>query len=139
MELDKILDLKFPHATLHDAAIEKIALDYVRREAVFECALCVGDPATLEVGPREVRQRGRLVFSGLLYCAIEPPDASYPFQEAGGLWLSSNGPAGREQVSSTRLPQPLPEGAIAHWLFISDWNAFIHIAAEAARFEWASD
>src|SRR5882672_4473746 len=115
MELDEILDRKFPHATLHDAAIEKIALDYVLQEAVIECAVCVGDPAALEVESREVRQRGRLMFSGLLYCAIEPPDASYPFQEAKGLWLSSNGPAGSERISATRLPQPLPEGAIAHW------------------------
>jgi hypothetical protein len=139
MKLDELFDQRFPHACFHDAEIEKISLDYARLEAVFECAICVGDPEAPEVESREVRQRGRLIFTGLLYSVIEPPDDSYPFREAGSLWLSDHGPAGREQVSSTRLPQPLPEGAIAHWFFIGDWNAFIHIAAEAARFEWASD
>ncbi len=134
MQLD---DLFRGEATFHDASIERITLDYVARKAVLDCSICIGNPDAADVVSREARRRGRLIFLGLLYCVIDPPDSSYPYKDSEGLWLKDDGPVVTSVVSGERLPQNLPDGAFSHTFFINDWNAFIYIAGESVRFEWA--
>jgi hypothetical protein len=136
MTLDDILDRSFPHATFHGAVIEHVSLDYLSREAIFDCLICIGDPDAPREETRETRHRRRLIFSNLLYCVIDPPDAAYPFQQANGLWVSSDGPIDAGLVARRQLPARLPDDAIAHWFFINDWNAFIYVAAQKVRLEW---
>lgn len=136
MQLDDLLGSDPPHATFHDAGIERLALDYIASEAVLDCSIRIGDPDAEDEEAREMRRRGRLIFRGLHYCAIDPPDSSYPYDNPGSLCLSDDGSVGSDSVSGERLPANIPAGSFAHYFFINDWNAFIYIAAENARFEW---
>lgn len=136
MQLDDLFGGDVPHATFHDAEIERLTLDYVAREAVLDCSICIGDPDATDEEARGARRKGHLTISGLLYCTIDPPDPSYPYQDAGALWMVGDGPVGSNGVSGKHLPTNLPDGAFVRWFFINDWNAFIYIAAESARFEW---
>lgn len=138
MQLDDVFGSDCPYATFHDAKIEQITLDYVARNAILECIICVGDPNSPDEEAREARRRGRLAFQDLLYCVIEPPDPSYPYEVARGVSVTSDGPVGTDGVIGERLPSNLPDGAFAHYFFVTDWNAFIYIAAEKAIFEWAN-
>jgi hypothetical protein len=40
-----------------------------------------------------------------------------------------------ERKDTLPLP-PIPERSFANWVFVTDWNAFIYLAAEEARLEW---
>jgi hypothetical protein len=64
---------------LHDAEVRKITIDYERRKVTVDLAVWVGE---MDDPPerREAYKEGQLEISGLLFFAIEPPDASYPFQ-----------------------------------------------------------
>jgi hypothetical protein len=135
MGLLEIFDASFPNG-LHDAEIERVALNYVSREAVFDLSVWVGDMDAAGETSREAHRRGRLVLADFLYCVIEPPDASYPYQDRGGLWVASDGPVSGDKDPGRHLPRNLPEGAFAHWFFINDWNAFIYVAAQKVTFEW---
>ena len=136
MDIDAVIPREtFPHATLHDAEIERVTLDYATRQAVFDCSLYVGDPDS-DGEAREAQSTGRLVFTDFLYCVIEPPDTAYLYQDRDRLRVTSDGPVGGDKDPGRHLPKNLPEGAFAHWFFINDWNAFIYVAARKVAFEW---
>jgi hypothetical protein len=65
---------------LHDAEVRKITVDHEHRRATIDLAGWVGD---MDDPPerREAYKEGQLEISGLLFLAIEPADASYPFQD----------------------------------------------------------
>jgi hypothetical protein len=65
---------------LHDAEVRKITVDHEHRRATIDLAVWVGD---MDDPPerREAYKEGQLEISGLLFLAIEPPDASDPFQD----------------------------------------------------------
>ncbi len=138
MNLDEILDDTYLHATFHDATINKIELDYKNKKAIFHCQLLIGDPNSDNEEIRESKRLGQLSLSGLHYCVIEPPDPSYSYQDADGLWITSDGPLkGSDKFTKEKkLPSNLPENAFIYRFFISDWNAFIFFAAEQAVFKW---
>ncbi len=120
----------------HDALLESISVDYMKKNAVFNLQLCIGDPYSEDIKKREGYRRGRLMLHGLLYCVIEPPDPAYPYCEAKTLRIDA-GPLGYPGISvKSRLPEPLPEGAFSHWFFVQKWNAFIYVAATDAQFVW---
>jgi hypothetical protein len=75
----------------------------------------------------ETYRRATLSLGQLLYCVVEPPDPTYPFQNEKPLWVNG-GSDGSQQVSATGLPA-VPEGGFTYWFFVNDWNSFIHVAA----------
>ena len=137
MQIDELFGSDAPHATFHDAWIERLTLDYFVRNAVIDCSICIGNPDSKDAETREARRSGRLKIQGLLYCAIDPPKSSYPHKNSDGLWVAGDGPVGTDGISGEGLPANLPDGAFVHYFFVNDWNAFIYIAGESVRFEWA--
>jgi hypothetical protein len=130
-EIEDILPSGF-----HDASLNALSIDYVKREARFELFVDIGDPDSPEEILREATKPGRLTVTGLLYCIVEPPKPDYPCQETGGLWINSGAIKSSDCKLSAELPMPLPQGAFAHSFFVNDWNASIIVAATDARFEW---
>jgi hypothetical protein len=115
---------------LHDARLERAEIDWLARRAVLELRLMMSESQDMD-------QRGRLILDGLVYCSIDPPEID-PAQHCeptppGGARLDS----GPGVAPTTDIKHPsIPPGTFVQWFFVSDWNAFIHVAAEAARFEW---
>jgi hypothetical protein len=118
----------------HDALLQGVKIDYVKREAIFDFSVWVGDITSKDEKLREAHRKGRLRLSNLLFCIIEAPDPKYPFSNLPHLMINA-GPA-RDLKASQQLPHPVPEEAFVHWFFVNEWNSFIHVAATDAAFEW---
>ncbi len=132
MTLEEI-EMSLPNG-LHDAHLAKLDIDYVKREARFHIHVDVSDAESKETSGQY--RSGNLTLLGLLFCVMEPPDSRYPYRDNRALWITSSGPVRSEDIS-VKLPEPLPQGAFVHYLFVNDWNAFIYLAAMDANFEWA--
>ena len=134
MNLDSLLGR--PTATFHDSIIERIEVDYLKREAIIHLQIETGNPYASAHAERERKDPGRLTISGLLYLVVEPPDETYPFQSDEGLWIKDDEITSQTPGVSARLPWDLPPGAFVHRFFVDDWNSFIYVAGTHAKFSW---
>jgi hypothetical protein len=119
---------------LHDAEVQRIVLNYERRTATLDVAVWVGD---MDDPPerREAYKNGRVEISGLLFLVMEPPDPKYPFNRS---CLTVDGCDARENLGSEFL-RTLPADSFVRSLWVDEWNAFIHIAAENVELVWTND
>ena len=132
--IDSFLDNEEPCASFHDAGLISLNIDYERRELISEWQLCVGDPDAPEPADRERTRRGRLRFSGVFFWIVEPHQG---LLDGTPPWLTNDGPlldAGTPLAET--LSKRVPPGAVAWYLYFSDWNAFAYCAAESGAFEW---
>jgi hypothetical protein len=119
---------------LHDAEVMRISVDYELRILALDLDVWVGD---MDEAPekREAYRKGLIEISGLLFLAMEPPDPNRPFQNGSlridGCDLSKN--------LDKKLLDSLPPEAFFRSLWVSEWNAFIHIAAREAHLKWADE
>ena len=125
-ELEGELGISF-----HDALLCTLSTDFVSRTAEMVLDLCVGDPDAPPGPERERRRRGRLVLTGLEYLAVDPPDPTYPYRGPGPVDIDA---CSADPAVASRYR--IPNGAFAARLFVSDWNAFIHLAAMNATMSW---
>ena len=121
----------------HDAQISSVSIDYIKREARLIIDLSVGDPSSEDEELRDAYREGELKLSGLLYWVIEPPHANYPYAESKQLWVDAGALRSASFKPSVKLPEPLPAGAFASWIFVQDWNSFMFVAAMDASLEWS--
>ena len=134
MNLDELLNC--PNGTFHDSTIERIEIDYLARTAKLQVQVSTGDPDATDPELRESKKLGRLLISGLLFLVIDPPDESYPYQTANGLWVSEREFTPGELPGTSALPKNLPPNTFAHLFFVQEWNSCIYLAASHAEFEW---
>jgi hypothetical protein len=133
MTLEELADT-LPNG-FHDAQISSVSIDYVERQARLNIDLWVGVPSEDEE-LREAYREGELKLSGLLYWVIEPPDANYPYGKLEQLWVDAGSLESASFKPSVKLPEPLPAGAFASWIFVQGWNSFMYLAAMDASLEW---
>ena len=117
---------------LHDAQVQRIAIDYEQRKASLELAVWVGamdDPPKR----REAYKRGRLDITGLTFLVVEPLDPKYPFTTSG---LTINGCDMSKNISGELL-KSLPHNSFFRSLWVNEWNAFI--AAKDVNLVWMND
>jgi hypothetical protein len=119
---------------LHDAEVQRIAVDYEERRVTLDVAVWVGDMGD-PPERREAYKGGRIEISGLLFLVMEQPDPTYPFKAAG---LTIDGCDARENLQSDLL-KSLPSDSFFRSLWVDEWNAFIHIAAKCADLVWLND
>lgn len=121
----------------HDAEVSRIAIDYCAGSLVLNADFWIGDLDASEPARREERRHGVLTVDGLVFCAIEAPDPGVPLVAGGGpVTASGDSPDSNSGPSQGRLIARLPPGTSCYRLFISEWNAFIYIAARTVRLEW---
>ncbi len=119
---------------LHDAYLHSVTIDYVARVVDFTLDVWVGTLG-LSAGPdRERERRAQLRFTGLVYCSIDPPDLRPRNRSA-----FEPGPVALMQSNPVDPRSPLPEDAFEAHLFVSEWNAFITIAARNASLRWTDE
>ena len=116
---------------LHDAEIRSISLDYVKQTARLSLDVWVGGMDLPEGPERERYRRASLEFTGLLYCAIEPPDFR---PEYSG--FAQAGPVSTSESVPVESPASLPAGTFEARVFVRDWNSFIQFAASGASLTW---
>lgn len=136
LNIESLFGDSHPQASFHDSTINKISVDFLAREAKFECIIFVVGPDDRDAQPREAS--GVLTLTGLLYIAVEPPFPNYPYEE-DGLEISYDGPVETTdfKAPTPNLPESLPDDAFAHCFFINNWNSFMFVAATGAYFEWS--
>ena len=111
----------------HDSTILSVRLNYEQRTAEIDMEIWVSD--SVDTDPEQYRRSTLLIFD-LIYFVIEPPGPPNASHDAPT--LVDGGSTELEQFANT-LPKPLPEGAFTYWFFVSNWNAFIHVAGLRAE------
>jgi hypothetical protein len=131
--LDDFLVGDEPHATFQDARLVAVNLDYRNDEAVTTWEICVGDPDDSMRAVRERRRTGRLVFSGVSFWVMDPPQA--PDDRPGLPGLTGSGRlADAATDAARRLAQRLPPDA-SGWHFAFAGSAG-HAYCGARRITW---
>lgn len=131
MTIEEVFD-SLPNG-LHDAYLRSINLDYAQRVAELHLDIWVGD-MSLDGEAREARRPVVLKLSGLCYFVVDAPDSEYDFHEPKPLWIDTGVEPLASEISSVKLPEP-PDGAFTFWIYVNNWNAFIHVAATNASVE----
>ncbi len=118
---------------LHDAYLEALSVDWPRATASLSVRLMVSERQDQE-------RRARIDLKGLVFCSIEAPEIApergYEPTPSAGLWIDDG--VGVAPGASVSLPA-IPEGCFLHWLFVNDWNRFIHLCARDASLTWLSE
>lgn len=115
---------------LHDAYLEGIVIDWLGARLELAVRLMM----TLR---QDMDQRARLTVTGLIYCAIDPPEidparGGYTPIPENGLWIDTGEGATAPEL---RLPET-PAGCFLQWIFVHDWNRFIHICGRDVSLTW---
>jgi hypothetical protein len=133
--LDDLLGTEEPYATFHDGLLVSLTIDFEKRELMSEWELCVGDAESPSQTERERSRRGHLIFDGLMFWVVEPPEELY--REEGLPWLTDDGPL-YESTTGTgkQLARLVPPAASGWYLFFSDRNAYAYCASATVKFKW---
>lgn len=110
----------------HDAQINNISIDYVKREVTLALEIWVSDSLQDD---SDMYRSAELKLLQFLFVVIEPPDAKYDYHEEKPLWVDAVSGEPPMRSATTELPALLPAGAFTYSFFVHDWNAFIHLAA----------
>ena len=133
--LDDLLQSEHSGASFHDASVDGYYFD--ARSSSLQLYVRVAFYAPAGGAPRYIP--GVLTFSEVLSFQVEAPDPGSSRRRHDGLWLTADGPAESlppDHGTPPALPDVLPDGAFHHYLYFSDVNAFMFIAALDAKFVW---
>jgi hypothetical protein len=112
---------------LHDATLQSMHIEWLHHRLTLHLRVKVSDRQDLDRG-------ARVTVSGLQWVVVDPvgPGALEHFDPAlvGGYTIDS-----RPGVAREGLPA-VPDSAFAHYFFVVERNAFIHLCARDAAFEW---
>lgn len=123
-ELERTLPSGFRNARLSGFRIDSKEMQLVLD---LEVAKSATEPST----PRPAR----VTLSGLLTFEFDPRRVGVPLPEVGSLSIAT-GHIGQADLPVTSVPDPLPPGAFANFIFLREWDAYIYVTARAARLEW---
>lgn len=137
--LDTLLWGSSTNATLHDAELLLIAIDYVTLRAEFCLNVCVGDPDAKTSLERERRRLGTMVATGLHQICIESPHAVGTSPSERRLLIDAD--FEHEGTSSTlaskeTVNEASSDTSLRFWIYVFQWNSFIRVNCEKLWFEW---
>lgn len=113
---------------LHDALLHGYEVDLERRAVVLELSLWMGDLRQADTAERERRERTRVVLEGVRFFHVEGPAPGYPYAGPRPARVDLCEPDPNHPLSKEQ-----PPGVFVTRLFVDEWNAFIHVAAESAE------
>lgn len=116
---------------LHDAYLEAIAIDWLGARLELTVRLMMSERQDMD-------QRARITVTGLVYCAIDPPEIEpkrgYVAIPEHGLWIDT-GSGCLDAAAKGQLPKS-PAGCFLQWIFVHDWNRYIHICGSDVSLAW---
>lgn len=110
---------------LHDCEVSELFISYAKRTVRFTVEVWVGD---LDA-PEEKREEYRpavIEIRDFEFCILDRPDSRYPYQD-------------RQLTVDLAESDPTIDiggNGNAFRLYVYEWNAFIHIRARHAAFNW---
>ncbi len=113
---------------LHDAELLGVQIDYSHLNSAVELNIDVGTGTST----RSTYRRGRVVFTGVRYVAIDAPAVNVSDARVSRI----NAGSGEPTTAAHPLPK-CPADTFLCWLFVVDWNSFIRIAARSVALEWS--
>jgi hypothetical protein len=116
---------------LHDSLLRTFSSDATARRAEFILDVWIGDLHSDATSERERRCPARLELLGLVYFVVDAADPRHPPLERKPLQIDFCGADDDPERS-----RQVPAGGFAGRFFVSEWNAFIHFAAQEARLTW---
>ncbi|MBI4749954.1 MAG: hypothetical protein HY774_15820 [Acidobacteria bacterium] len=132
--LDELLWPDNSNATLHDAELLSLTIDYVRATAEFTLSICIGDPSSDDGVIREARQPGILTVTGLEMLSIEPPTRDNSRSPHKGLLVDAD--LETTFIRSRVQIVDQPQDQIQFWIYVLDWNSFMRVTGKKASFRW---
>lgn len=117
----------------HDAKLISCNINYIHHSIHFEMDLYICDSYDISENINTFK-RGELIIFDFLYCAIDPPDINFNFQN-DGLWIASSGQIDKNN-KLIKIPFKIPHGYFSYYFFINDWNSFIYFIAKNVSFRW---
>ncbi|QNA89227.1 hypothetical protein G4G28_13490 [Massilia sp. Dwa41.01b] len=134
--LNSLLGTRYEDASFHDAELLSSTIDWESGTASFAFDIPYG---SAESSGQSNYQRGTLTFAGLCFYLVEPALLDAAARARGSLWITAEGSLPDPQVAiSAYLPPNLPAGALAYYLYASNTNSFIIVAATSASFTWGA-
>lgn len=112
----------------HDALLHRLEWDLEQRTVVLVVSVWVGDLHDQVSAAREQTVRQRLVLQGVRFFEIEQPSSRYPYQAARPVRFEL-----RDLDRAHPLMKEQPSEVFGASLFVEEWNAFVHLAAEDAE------
>jgi hypothetical protein len=116
---------------LHDAYLERMEIDWVGQHLMLTVRVMISERQDMD-------QRALVTIAGLVFCAIDAPEIDpargYEPCPPHGLWIDVGTGAANEHARAT-LP-PTPNGCFLSWIFVQNWNRFIHVCAQDATMTW---
>ena len=120
---------------LHDAELLGLSVDYVRRNLTLTLDIFVGDfEAPIE--KREAYRKAHVTVTGLQFFVIEAPAADYPYNDAKPSRIDV---CDLSKNLDANLLKSLPVGTFVVSIWVSNWNAFMHMAATDAQLFWQDE
>lgn len=116
---------------LHDALVRGFRVDC----AALELGLDV------EVGdwtPEAHFRPAGVALAGLLSFEFDPCHRGTPLSPWGEMSMDTGSIEAIERRRPKGLPDTLPAGAFSNYIFLSEWEAFIYVAARTAELTWKS-
>lgn len=132
--LDELLWPDDSNATLHDAELLNLTIDYVQATAEFTLSICVGDPSSDAEAIREARQTGILTVTGLEMLTIEPPTRDNSMSPHKGLLVDADLETTFLRSRAQLVDQTGDQ--IQFWIYVLDWNSFMRVTGKNVSFRW---
>jgi hypothetical protein len=119
----------------HDARISNIEIDYVRGLMTLKMGLLT----EVEQGEVDHCAEAVVLVSGLQFCSIGAPFATYPYQKRAAITVSGD-PAKSDHLPELNgLTATFPKNTTCYRFFVHDWNSFIYIAAVDVQVRWVGN
>jgi hypothetical protein len=116
---------------LHDSLLRTFSSDATARRAEFILDVWIGDLHSDATSERERRCAARLELLGLVYLVVDDADPRHPPLDRKPVQIDFCG-----ADDDAERARQVPAGGFAGRFFVSEWNAFIHFAAQEARLTW---
>ncbi len=134
--LDSLFGPTNEDATFHDATVREIAFNVSALLLTLRLDVFMG-----QTEASVVYREGVLTFRRVHFLALEPQLSPFRSKAPPGLWLTADGPVSglpKDRYAPPSPPHQLPADAFFHYLYFSDTNSFLWVAASEAAFVWSS-
>lgn len=132
--LDELLWPDDSNATLHDAELLSLTIDYVQATAEFTLSVCIGDPESESELIYEARQTGILTVTGLEMLTIEPPTRDNSRSPHKGLLVDADLETTFLRSRAQLVDQTGDQ--LQFWIYVLDWNSFMRVTGKKVSFRW---